>query len=83
MKGGQVQVIFPKPPISTCFNVPQSLSFQAADELYMDCLRSVDPEDLRKPCAKYIYKIVRDQNAVAGASAHVFRACKPEIKVRR
>ena len=61
---------------------PRSLFFQAADELYMDCLRSVDPEDLRKPCAKYVFRIVRDQNAVAGASAHVFRACKPEIKVR-
>ena len=61
---------------------PRSLFFQAADELYMDCLRSVDPEDLRKPCAKYVFRIVRDQNAVAGASSHVFRACKPEIKVR-
>lgn len=54
---------------------------QNAEELFSDCLRTVDPELLREPCAKRVFKLVKAQNAVAGASSHVFRACKPEIKV--
>jgi len=47
----------------------------------MNCIRAVDPEELEKSCAKYVFKVAKLANAVAGASSNIMRQCKPEIKV--
>ena len=56
-------------------------SLQDSTDLFLNCIKAVDPEELDKGCAKYVFKISKLAHAVDGVSATVFRNCKAEIKV--
>ncbi|XP_067931662.1 Golgi apparatus protein 1-like isoform X2 [Watersipora subatra] len=63
-----------------CSRVKNKGRDEDSTDLYLNCIRSVDPEQLQPQCAKYVFKVVKLQNALAGVSSTIFRQCKIEIK---